>query len=278
MSRFTRYGIVFGLCFLLLTGSPPCYADSNTETGAIIGAGLGVCLANWGKPLFRNTFIVDNLIGISIGGITGAGLGIGLVKITPIVSGLTAATTITSLTGGAIGFAKGLDADRSLGKETWNGFSLGAVAPGVLTGGTIGAGLGVSYLLMRRQDRNERTYVGYTSAGMGLFGSTGYISAGSGIGQLINPTGGWILGTGMALSLARTVNDGRIMGKKVSGPDYETHPIISGYMARRNGQGSALLVGYFKESRDYFMQSGTPEWRDLKNNWRGIFNTNQGPF
>ncbi|RAP31621.1 hypothetical protein DID78_00540 [Candidatus Marinamargulisbacteria bacterium SCGC AG-343-D04] len=237
--------------------------------GAIIGGLSGFVLVNFGKNVFREHFWKESFIGILTGGISGSILYDNQFDLDPLAKGMVQAAPYTMGAGLIYGSINSLMNDGPVYDGAINGISFGAIFPGSFTGGVLGYSAGTVYSLARHAKIVEKPQVGFASAGMLLGGAGTYIYS----------------GTITSLALVKNIKIGASFGhltysfwsiKKSlmtlqPGPDYKTHYEISGIARDKFTAGPALLIGFAKESYDYFLQAGNPEFRDLKNNWNGVF-------
>ena len=253
------------LIVILITLIPLKAQASQIDSGFVIGAFAGLIAANWDKPMDRDHVLIESMVGLSVGGLMGAGVG--------VAAGENWNTTqwgefvkLSAFTGSGIGAGKAIIKREKFFKSTWDGFSLGAMAPGALIGGGIGLGMRSGVAMIRGQKMvSEPSLVGYGSAGVLVGGSLNYLWAGATLGGVVGAT---ITG----INLVTTTTDGIAYSRVLSGPDDAVlHYEVSGHLADQHGKGPALLVGAGKEARDYFLNAGNAEWRDLKNDWRGVF-------
>lgn len=259
---------IYQFFFWVLFSSMSCHAVNGFVMGGVIGA----VLANWGKPIVRERSIFETASGFAIGALSGAvidELGGTSIDYDAIVMTSGSLAVAGGVLGGLSSFYQ--SSSSSVGKSIWDGFSLGAMVPGSIIGGMTGATLAIAWGGVRHEFTSQQV-AGITSAGLFTGGAVNYLMSGLSIGQWVHPIGGVIGGLGMGYNLVQTGLDGYRQSKSVFGPDYETHATISRFMADSNGKGPALLVGYAKEANDYFLSAGNAEFRDLQNNWSGVFN------
>ena len=158
-------------------------------------------------------------------------------------------------------------------KGAWDGLMTGSILPGALLGGSIGLGIGILVSGATLTTLSEKSCVGWGAGGaaIGSMLSTNALSTEverqMGIPLPILSTG--LLGYYMVVAA-----EGYHLGKSAMTQlphDAMRHKIVSRKLRDQFDPGTALMAGAFKEGHDYFFQSGTPEFRDLQNNWEGIF-------
>lgn len=166
-------------------------------------------------------------------------------------------------------------------KSGWDGMMMGIAAPGILIGGVLGVSAGLLWHTVTWQPLSPAGMVGWGAAGAGIGQSVvssmfAYDTLRQAMQiQEINPQGWPAIGiaigwgySGMALHDA----SGYVRQIAKRGlQDFDSHYAVSAYLRHRYDPGTALLIGYAKETQDYFLGTGRPEWRDLQNNWNGVF-------
>ncbi len=179
----------------------------------------------------------------------------------------------TATIGAVYGVGDAVIHQRDILKGGWDGFMLGSILPGALVGTGLGLGVGVLVDAATGKGLTEKTAVGWGSAGW-VLGST--LSS-----QSVAMAGDRELGLGfplLSVSLwgyygfagVEAIQLSRQAVTEVSG-DARRHQWVSRKLKDRFDPGTALMAGAAKEADDYFFQRGTPELRDLQNDWVGVF-------
>jgi hypothetical protein len=158
-------------------------------------------------------------------------------------------------------------------KGAWDGLMTGSMLPGALLGGSIGLSIGILVSGATLTTLSEKSCVGWGAGGaaIGSMLSTNALST-----ELERQMGIPlpILSTGLLGYYMVVAAEGYHLSKSAMTQlphDAMRHKIVSRKLRDQFDPGTALMAGAFKEGHDYFLQSGTPEFRDLQNNWEGIF-------
>jgi hypothetical protein len=261
--------IVFLFTFTIIS---PCQERLDaSENGLWIGSAIGLLMANLGKDPFRESVIWESISGLSVGMFSVTFLENNQKQAEKLIQGVFNSAPYTAASGAVIGSLMALSKGQSLDDGFINGASFGAMFPGTFTGGIIGFGAGSLYSFGRDLTISERPQVGFAAAGALAGGSLSYIASGSTLTGM-QDSARLVGATALASHIGYTLLSANSLVKSVkSGPDYKTHNQLSRLARFRYTAGPALLIGYAKESRDFFLSAGTPEWKDLKNNWNGVF-------
>ena len=158
-------------------------------------------------------------------------------------------------------------------KGAWDGLITGSMLPGALLGGSIGLGIGILVNGATLTPITEKTCVGWGAGGAAI---GGMLSANALSTDLESQMGIQfpILNAGLLGYYMVASAEGYRLSKIATTQlplDAMRHKTVSQKLREQFDPGTALTAGAFKEAHDYFFQSGNPEFRDLQNNWEGIF-------
>lgn len=168
-------------------------------------------------------------------------------------------------------------------KSAWDGAKLGAALPGMIAGGVAGMAIGGLIHVVTFQPMTEAVWVGWGSLGSVagvatvqtvMFDSRAkrinqWVSAPqtSGVGYLVSGTYEllyWGNATAKAIEFGTSA-------KSTYKTDTEMHYWTFRQLREATDPGTAATFGFAKEAGDYFLRIGTPEFRDLRANWHGVF-------
>jgi|GEM_PF-3168296 len=161
---------------------------------------------------------------------------------------------------------------RDLFKSTWDGALTGASVPGAVVGLTLGTSLGVAVNVAIGQPINEKGLVGWASAGV-LMGTI--LTHATLINGVENASGRSLALAVDAAYLGLATYTASVTAKerqRITTSDAILHRQTMATVRRYFDPGTALTIGFAKEASDYFLGTGHPEIRDLKNDWEGTFN------
>ncbi len=181
--------------------------------------------------------------------------------------------TVFGAMGGIYGAADAFLNGRDIPKGAWDGAMFSSRLPGFVLGGVSGLGAGVVVHAATFQPINERVLVGWMSAGAMVGGVVALSSTADDIGRhWFNDTSGPRVARFLySLSASLAVPGIRQEVLNTSSADAVLHYKVSQEIRNRFDPGEALMMGFSKETMDYFFGAGTPEFRDIKNNWEGVF-------
>jgi len=175
--------------------------------------------------------------------------------------------------GALYGLGDALMHDRDPLKGCWDGLMAGSVAPGAVVGAGIGLGIGSVLNGLEWTPRTEKALVGWGSAGWTIGSFLSVQSVASGLDQRFGaPLPVFSLGLWGYYGVG--IVDGMSLSQKAStqlSGDEARHRWVSRKLRDRFDPGLALMLGAGKEADDYFFSRGTPEFRDIQNNWDGVF-------
>ncbi|NBV43000.1 hypothetical protein EBR96_09580, partial [bacterium] len=171
-------------------------------------------------------------------------------------------------------------------KRGWDGMMTGVAAPGMLIGGLVGGGIGWGANTVMGKPMDERAWVGWSGGGALIGGATTVFIGAQGVGRSVNRMFGLdensykgyiVTAAGIGTYQLSAVLDGIDLAAKAQkqySSDEKCHQAVTRQIRRRYDPGTALMLGCAKELRDFALGTGTPEWRDLENDWRGAFELN----
>jgi len=175
--------------------------------------------------------------------------------------------------GALYGLGDALMHDRDPIKGCWDGLMAGSVAPGAVVGAGIGLGIGAVLNGLEWTPATEKAWVGWGAAGWTIGSLLSVQSVATGLDQRLGAVlpvfslglwGYYGMGVVEGLSLSRKATT------QISG-DAARHHWVSRKLRDRFDPGLALAIGAGKEADDYFFSRGTPEFRDIQNDWEGVF-------
>lgn len=204
-------------------------------------------------------------------------LSVALMVLTCIPSRLFALENSLLVWSGMIGGIYGAGDALLHGKEPlkgmWDGALLSLQAPGFVVGGIVGMGTGATLHTLTLQPFEEKAAVGWFSAGAVTGGMVSMYLATDELGsrwfgdQTLLKVGR----IGYAVTATLFAAEYKEKALKTLTSDKELHYTVSREIRNHFDPGEALKIGFAKEATDYFLGSGTPELRDLQNNWNGTF-------
>lgn len=159
----------------------------------------------------------------------------------------------------------------------WQGVMIGVGAPGLIVGGAAG-GLVGGLAAPLSHANSEGYWVGMVSTGAWIGGSVGLGMAGMwlshSLGSIMDPIVASALvatlGMGYWSHVIGTAFDAAHSIRQQSDDDAVQHRWVMGQVSQQADPIAALMIGSLKESADFWLGTGHPEWRDWHHNWLGI--------
>ena len=182
----------------------------------------------------------------------------------------------TAAAGALYGLGDAVLREEDLLKGCWDGFMLGAMAPGAVMGTGVGLGVGALVHGATWRPPTEKDWVGWGAAGWTVGGLVSAYSLAGDVADFGTAFPVLQLGLGgyHAVAIVNAYDLGRQSAKLPN--DAARHYGVSRTLRERFDPGTALIVGAAKEAADYFFRLGIPEFRDLQNNWDGTFRLRGG--
>lgn len=162
-----------------------------------------------------------------------------------------------------------------------NSIMVGIGAPSMLAGGLVGGVMG-GLAAPLHPHPNEAYWVGMVSTGLWVGGGVGLgIATGAithQLGTVMDPmVAGALVATvivGYVAHVIGTAFDATHTIRQHTQSDAIQHRWVMGQVSQQADPISALMMASLKESSDFWLGTGHPEWRDWHHNWVGI---TQGP-
>ncbi len=192
--------------------------------------------------------------------------------------------TVTSgIIGGVYGAVDAVLNGNDVIRGASDGVAVGGVVPGMVVGIISGVAIGGVVQCVTLQPMTEASWVGWGSAGAVIGGVASHAVATGIVGRQLNRSAGLppesvvgpaTMGTLRLVYLGSAATDAVKLGKYASDhfeTDVQMHQYVCRTIRREKDPGTALLVGFSKEASDYFLSTGHTEYRDLQNDWEGVF-------